>query len=109
MMKHKEIIEAAQKAKDSRSLRFCMGSAWREMGNKKKAYRTILESIETINQMGLQVCCTLRMVTETQAKELKEAGLYAYNHNLDTSKEFYPKIISTRTFDDGMETLGTKQ
>ena len=105
MMKTSEILEAAKAAKESGSSRFCMGSAWRELGKKKKSFRTILESIKEINKMDMQVCCTLGMVTEEQAKELKDAGLYAYNHNLDTSKEFYPKIISTRKYTDRLQTL----
>lgn len=105
MMKTDEIINAAKEAKESGSTRFCMGSAWREMGKKKKAFRTILEAIREIKAMDLQVCCTLGMVTQEQAKQLKDAGLFAYNHNLDTSREHYPKVITTRTYDDRLDTL----
>ena len=82
-----------------------MGAAWRELGNKKKAFREILEMVSRVNAEGLEVCATLGMLNPEQAKQLKEAGLHAYNHNLDTSPEHYDKIISTRTYEDRLETL----
>ena len=82
-----------------------MGAAWRELGNKKKAFREILEMVSSVNAEGLEVCATLGMLNPEQAKQLKEAGLHAYNHNLDTSREFYPSVIKTRTYDDRLNTI----
>ena len=105
MMSVDAVVEAAKRAKDAGSTRFCMGTAWREMGNKKGAFGKILNMVEEVNGLGLEVCCTLGMVNETQAKQLKEAGLTAYNHNLDTSREHYPSVITTRTYDDRLQTI----
>ncbi|KAF0772548.1 hypothetical protein AaE_002276, partial [Aphanomyces astaci] len=79
----------AARAKKAGSTRFCMGSAWREVG-KKNAFNDVLTMVREVNSMGMEVCCTLGMLTEEQAVQLKEAGLAAYNHNLDTSREHYP-------------------
>jgi len=105
MMSVDAVVEAAARAKDAGSTRFCMGTAWRELGNKKGSFGKILSMVEQVNGMGLEVCCTLGMVNERQAKELKAAGLTAYNHNLDTSREHYPSVISTRTYDDRLQTI----
>lgn len=99
-----EILQAARRAKEAGSTRFCMGSAWREVGNKH-AFKRVLEVVKEINGMGMEVCTTLGMLTEEQAKQLKDAGLTAYNHNLDTSPEYYPKVVSTRTYDDRLNTV----
>jgi len=103
-MKIDDVLEAAKRAKDAGSTRFCMGSAWREVGNKH-AFKRVLEMVREINGMGMEVCTTLGMLTPEQAKQLKEAGLTAYNHNLDTSREYYPKVVSTRTYDDRLNTV----
>ena len=105
MMSVDAVVEAAARAKDAGSTRFCMGTAWRELGNKKGSFGKIISMVEQVNGMGLEVCCTLGMVNERQAKELKAAGLTAYNHNLDTSREHYPSVISTRTYDDRLQTI----
>mmetsp|Transcript_23144 Transcript_23144/g.37538 ORF Transcript_23144/g.37538 Transcript_23144/m.37538 type:complete len:441 (+) Transcript_23144:67-1389(+) len=104
-MKVKEVLEAAKRAKDAGSTRFCMGAAWRELGNKKNAFGHILDMVKGVNGMGMEVCCTLGMLNATQAKQLKEAGLTAYNHNLDTSPEHYPNVITTRTYEDRLDTI----
>jgi len=104
LMKKDDVLEYAQKAKDAGSTRFCMGAAWREVRDNKDFDR-VLDMVKGVNEMGMEVCCTLGMLTETQAQKLADAGLYAYNHNLDTSKEHYTEIISTRTFEDRIETL----
>jgi len=104
-MKVKAVLEAAARAKEAGSTRFCMGAAWRELGNKKNAFNHILTMVKEVNGMGMEVCCTLGMLTATQAKQLKEAGLSAYNHNLDTSPEHYPKVITTRTYEDRLNTI----
>jgi len=100
-----EVVDAAKRAKAAGSTRFCMGAAWRELGGKKKAFREILEMVSRVNAEGLEVCATLGMLNPEQAKQLKEAGLHAYNHNLDTSREFYPSVIKTRTYDDRLNTI----
>ena len=102
-----EVVESARRAKAAGSTRFCMGAAWRELGNKKKAFREILEMVSRVNAEGLEVCATLGMLNPEQAKQLKEAGLHAYNHNLDTSPDYYGEIITTRTYSDRLETLDT--
>ena len=104
-MKVQEVLAAAKQAKEAGSTRFCMGAAWRELGNKKNAFNHILEMVEGVNGMGLEVCCTLGMLNAEQAKQLKAAGLTAYNHNLDTSPEHYPNVITTRTYEDRLETI----
>jgi biotin synthase len=104
-MKVQKVLEAAARAKEAGSTRFCMGAAWRELGNKKNAFGHILEMVRGVNGMGLEVCCTLGMLTSEQAKQLKEAGLSAYNHNLDTSPEHYPKVITTRSYEDRLQTI----
>ncbi|MDC8103954.1 MULTISPECIES: biotin synthase BioB [Chryseobacterium] len=99
-----KVIEHAQKAKDSGSSRFCMAAAWREVRNNKDFDR-VIDMVKGVNELGLEVCCTLGMLTEEQAIRLQEAGLYAYNHNLDTSEQYYEEIISTRTFDNRINTI----
>jgi biotin synthase len=98
------VVAHAQKAKENGSSRFCMAAAWREVRDNRDFDR-VIEMVEQINDLGLEVCCTLGMLTEDQAKRLHEAGLYAYNHNLDTSEEFYDEIISTRSFNNRVNTL----
>jgi len=99
-----EVLANAKAAKESGSTRFCMGAAWREVRDNKDFDR-VLDMVKGVNEMGMEVCCTLGMLTEDQAMKLKEAGLYAYNHNLDTSEEHYDDIISTRTYDDRLDTI----
>ena len=104
LMKKEEVLEYAARAKEAGSTRFCMGAAWREVRDNKDFDR-VLEMVKGVNEMGLEVCCTLGMLTEEQAKRLGDAGLYAYNHNLDTSSDYYSEIIHTRTYDDRLQTL----
>ena len=98
------VLEAAREAREAGSTRFCMGAAWREVRDNRH-FDEVLQMVSGVRDLGLEVCCTLGMLTESQAERLKEAGLYAYNHNLDSSREFYPEIIGTRTYDDRLETL----
>jgi biotin synthase len=101
----KEIVTAkALAAKESGSTRFCMGAAWREVKDGKD-FDAIVDLVKEVNGLGMEVCCTLGMLTESQAARLQEAGCYAYNHNLDTSPEYYGEIISTRTYEDRLKTL----
>jgi biotin synthase len=104
LMKKEEVLEYASKAKEAGSTRFCMGAAWREVRDNKDFDR-VLDMVKGVNEMGMEVCCTLGMLTDEQAKKLAAAGLYAYNHNLDTSAEYYGEIIHTRTYDDRLQTL----
>jgi biotin synthase len=104
LMKKEEVLEYAARAKAAGSTRFCMGAAWREVRDNKDFDR-VLDMVKGVNEMGMEVCCTLGMLNGEQAKRLADAGLYAYNHNLDTSSEYYSEIISTRTYDDRLETL----
>lgn len=104
LMSVPEVDEAANNAKAGGASRMCLGAAWREVRDNKD-FDTVLDMVKTINSKGLEVCATLGMVTEDQAKRLAEAGLYAYNHNIDTSEENYENIISTRKFDDRLNTI----
>ncbi len=104
LMTVNEVMEAADKAKEGGASRLCMGAAWREVRDNRDFDR-VLEMVKRVNETGMEVCCTLGMLTETQAQKLADAGLYAYNHNLDTSEESYKKIITTRTYDDRLNTI----
>ncbi|MFT3741379.1 MAG: biotin synthase BioB [Gammaproteobacteria bacterium] len=104
LMQLDKVIPIAKKAKQQGISRFCMGAAWRQVSDGKQ-FERVLEIVRAVKAEGLEVCVTLGMLTEEQALRLKEAGVYAYNHNLDTSREFYPKIISTRTYDDRLKTI----
>ncbi|MDZ7960818.1 MAG: biotin synthase BioB [Aulosira sp. DedQUE10] len=98
------VLSIAQKAKQTGVSRVCMGAAWREVRDNSQ-FESVLEMVQEVTAMGLEVCCTLGMLTADQAKRLEEAGLYAYNHNLDTSREHYSTIITTRTYDDRLNTI----
>ncbi len=98
------VVTAAKKAKEAGSTRFCMGAAWREVKDNAD-FEKILEMVREVKTLELEVCCTLGMLTETQAQKLKEAGLTAYNHNLDSSESFYGDIIHTRNYADRLHTI----
>lgn len=98
------VLDNARKAQAAGSTRFCMGAAWREVRDNRD-FDKVTEMVKEINDMGMEVCATLGMIRQDQAEKLKEAGLYAYNHNLDTSEEKYEDIISTRGYDDRLNTL----
>ncbi|CEJ59588.1 Biotin synthase, mitochondrial [Penicillium brasilianum] len=100
-----EVLEKARIAKANGSTRFCMGAAWRDMRGRKTSLKNVKQMVSGIREMDMEVCVTLGMIDEHQAKELKDAGLTAYNHNLDTSREFYPSIITTRSYDERLRTL----
>ncbi len=99
-----EVLEAARAAKASGATRFCMGAAWR--GPKQKDLQPVIEMIKAVRELGMETCATLGMLKEGQAGQLKQAGLDYYNHNLDTAPEFYSAIISTRDYQDRLDTLG---
>jgi biotin synthase len=99
-----DVLSAARKAREAGATRFCMGAAWREVRDGAQ-FDSVLEMVQGVRQLGMEACCTLGMLTESQARRLKAAGLSAYNHNLDTSPEFYGSIITTRTYQDRLRTL----
>lgn len=99
-----EVIEKALHAKEHGISRVCLGAAWRNVKDGKD-FDHILEMVRAVTKMDMEVCCTLGMLTENQAKRLEEAGLYAYNHNIDSSEEFYDEIISTRAYEDRLQTI----
>lgn len=110
LVKLEEVKLAAIKAKENGSTRFCMGAAWRDMHGRKSGLRKISEMVKWINdELKMETCVTLGMVDEGQAEMLKDAGLTAYNHNIDTSREHYPKVISTRSYDDRLQTIKNVQ
>jgi len=104
LMSVQQVKAQALRAKSSGSSRVCMGAAWRNVKDGKE-FDNVLEMVRTINKLDMEVCCTLGMLTENQAHRLAEAGLYAYNHNLDSSEDYYKKVISTRGFEDRLETI----
>lgn len=104
LMKQEEVVKAAENAKAGGASRFCMGAAWREVRDNRDFDR-VLDMVKAVNQLDMEVCCTLGMLTPHQAERLAEAGLYAYNHNIDTSEEHYSEVITTRTYDDRLNTL----
>jgi len=99
-----EVVNAAKNAKKGGASRFCMGAAWREVRDNSD-FDKVLAMAEQVNDLGLEVCCTLGMLTEDQAKKLEKAGVYAYNHNIDTSEEHYKDVISTRDYKDRLNTI----
>ena len=104
LLEKETVLNIAQKAKATGVSRVCMGAAWREVRDNSQ-FETVLEMVKEVTDMGLEVCCTLGMLTTNQAKRLEAAGLYAYNHNLDTSEEYYNTIITTRTYGDRLNTI----
>lgn len=104
LMDLEEVKTALEDAKQQGAERFCMGAAWREIKDGPQ-FEQVLEMVRMVKSAGMEACVTLGMLNEKQAQRLKEAGLDAYNHNLDSSREFYDKIISTRTYDDRLNTL----
>ncbi|HEV3374325.1 MAG TPA: biotin synthase BioB [Candidatus Acidoferrum sp.] len=104
LLEEVHIVGVAREAADRGVTRFCMGAAWRQAPEGRE-FETVLQMVRGVSALGLEVCCTLGMLTEEQAVSLKNAGLTAYNHNLDTSPEFYGSIITTRVYDDRLKTL----
>jgi len=104
LLEVEEIKSRAEKAKAAGVSRMCLGAAWREVRDNKD-FDKVLNMVKTVNEMDMEVCCTLGMVTENQAKKLADAGLYAYNHNIDSSEDFYGEVISTRNYEDRLDTI----
>ena len=105
MVTVESVLEAARIAKENGSSRFCMGAAWRDMRGRKTNLKNIKEMVKGVRALGMEACVTLGMIDAEQAKELKGAGLTAYNHNVDTSREHYPNVITTRTYDERLATI----
>jgi biotin synthase len=103
LMPVEQVLVQAKNAKNGGASRMCLGAAWREVRDNRD-FDQVLEMVKGINEMDMEVCCTLGMLTEEQAQRLADAGLYAYNHNIDTSEEHYSEVITTRTFDDRLNT-----
>jgi len=104
LMETTDVIASARAAREAGATRFCMGAAWREVKDGAQ-FERVLEMVRGVRSLGLEACCTLGMLTADQARRLKEAGCTAYNHNLDTSREAYGSIITTREYDDRLRTL----
>jgi len=104
LMSVDSVLEAARTAREAGATRFCMGAAWRQVKDGRQ-FDAVLEMVEGVKGLGMEACATLGMISREQADRLADAGLTAYNHNLDTSDDFYSDIISTRTYDDRLETL----
>lgn len=104
LMKKEDVIDLAIKAKASGASRMCLGAAWREVRDNRD-FDKVIDMVKGINELEMEVCCTLGMLNASQAQKLADAGLYAYNHNLDTSEENYESIITTRTYKDRLDTI----
>jgi biotin synthase len=104
LMDRQQVMEIAERAKAAGVSRVCLGAAWRAVKDGEP-FERILEMVRSVTDLGMEVCCTLGMLNESQARQLEDAGLYAYNHNVDTSEEFYETIITTRTYADRLNTL----
>ena len=109
LMQKDAVLEAAQRAKENGSTRFCMGAAWKGVRAGDRRFEQVLDIVRDVSKLGLEVCVTLGQLSSVEAKELAEAGVTAYNHNLDTSPEFYREIVSTHTYEDRLKTIAAVQ
>ena len=109
LMTKEEVLPIAQLAKANGSTRFCMGAAWKGVHKGDKKFEQMLETVREVSRLGLEVCVTLGQLGDEEAQQLKEAGLTAYNHNIDTSPEHYSYIVTTHTFEDRLNTIGSVQ
>ncbi|MBV9658181.1 MAG: biotin synthase BioB [Verrucomicrobia bacterium] len=109
LMAPADVLAAAERARENGSTRFCMGAAWRGVQAGTPKFAQVLEIVRGVGALGMEVCVTLGQLGDREASALKEAGVTAYNHNLDTSPEFYPEIVSTHTFQDRLDTIGAVQ
>jgi biotin synthase len=109
LMSTAEILEIACRARAHGSTRFCMGGAWNGVREGTKQFESVLETVRAVSRLGMEVCVTLGHLTDSAAQRLKDAGVTAYNHNLDTSPEFYPQIVTTHTFQDRLDTIRAVQ
>ncbi|MEX1045585.1 MAG: biotin synthase BioB [Chthoniobacterales bacterium] len=109
LMSTEEILPHARAARENGSTRFCMGAAWKGVREGDRRFESVLETIREVSKLGMEVCVTLGQLSDAEAKKLKEAGVTAYNHNIDTSPEYYANIVSTHTFQDRLNTIGAVQ
>jgi biotin synthase len=109
LMQTEEVMKVAERAKENGSTRFCMGAAWKGVREGDAKFEKVLDIIQNVSRLGMEVCVTLGHLGLSEAKKLKAAGVTAYNHNLDTSEEFYPEIVSTHTFQDRLDTIKAVQ
>ena len=105
LMDVEDVLSKAREAKAAGASRFCMGAAWRSPKKGSRQFQQVLEMVRGVRELGLEACATLGMLDDEQTQDLKDAGLTAYNHNLDTSEEYYGQIITTRTYRDRLETI----
>jgi biotin synthase len=103
------IMESARQARRQGATRFCMGAAWRGVRDGTEKFEQVLETVREVSELGMEVCVTLGQIGPVEARKLREAGVTAYNHNIDTSPEFYPEIVSTHTFQDRLDTIAAVQ
>ena len=103
------VVEVAERARAQGATRFCMGAAWRGVRDGTEKFERVLEIVRQVGALGMEVCVTLGEIGQTEARKLKAAGVTAYNHNIDTSPEFYPEIVSTHTFQDRLNTIAAVQ
>jgi biotin synthase len=109
LMDPQDVLEVARRARENGSTRFCMGAAWKGVRDGEAKFEQVLEIVRAVSQLGLEVCVTLGQLSLSAAQKLKEAGVTAYNHNLDTSEDFYPQIVSTHTYADRLATIRAVQ
>jgi len=109
LMTTDEVLPHALAAKENGSTRFCMGAAWKGVRSGDRRFESVLETVREVSKLGMEVCVTLGHLNDDEARRLKEAGVTAYNHNIDTSPEFYPQIVSTHTFEDRLGTISAVQ
>ena len=109
LMETDAVLEVAQRARDNGSTRFCMGAAWKGVRDGDAKFEQVLETIREVSKLGMEVCVTLGQLSLPEARKLKEAGVTAYNHNIDTSPEYYPEIVTTHTFQDRVNTIQAVQ
>jgi len=104
-----DILPLAQKARESGTTRFCMGAAWKGVKSGDSRFNSMLETVREVSKLGMEVCVTLGQLGDEEARQLKEAGVTAYNHNIDTSPEYYPNIVTSHTFEDRLGTISSVQ
>lgn len=109
LMSTSDVLQVARRARENGSTRFCMGAAWKGVRENSPQFGSVLETVREVSKLGMEVCVTLGQLSETAAGELKRAGVTAYNHNLDTSPEFYSNIVTTHTFEDRLQTIRAVQ
>ena len=109
LMSTQEILPHARAAKENGSTRFCMGAAWKGVRAGDRRFESVVETVREVSKLGMEVCVTLGQLSDEEARQLKEAGVTAYNHNIDTSPEYYPEIVTTHTFEDRLKTIASVQ